>query len=150
MLAFLKYGMSAKKLALTLALGISFGIMPFMGVSTYLLIVLALIFRLNIPAIQLVNYAMYIIQLVLFVPFLKTGQFIFNGPELPFELSNVISMLETKFWATLNTIWEINLLGIIVWIMVAIPLTYAIYRASFVFFNKQQQNPEPELAYTKL
>jgi uncharacterized protein (DUF2062 family) len=49
--------MSAKKLSLTLTLGIVFGIMPFMGVTTYLLIVLAIILRLNIPALQLVNYA---------------------------------------------------------------------------------------------
>lgn len=139
LLGFLKQGMSPKKLALTLALGITFGIMPFMGVSTYLLIIIALIFKLNIAALQIVNYAVYVIQITLFVPFLKFGQFVFNGPKLPFDLSNVIGMLQTKFWVTLDAIWQVNALGLVVWAILIIPLGLAIYYASLPFFVKKQQ-----------
>ena len=146
MLTFLKKGMSAEKLSLTLALGICFGIMPFMGVTTYLLIPIALVLRLNIPAIQLVNYAVYFVQIVLFVPFLKIGQFLFHGPQLPFELTNIVSKFKNEFWNTLGAIWEVNLLGIVVWIIVSIPLAFLIYRLSLPFFARQQQKLELELA----
>jgi len=131
--------MSPEKLSLTLALGITFGIMPFMGVSTYLLVILALILKLNIAALQIVNYAVYIIQITLFVPFLKFGQLIFNGPKLPFDLSNVPAMLQTKFWATLDAIWQVNFLGLLVWAIIIVPLGFAIYYASLPFFIKKQQ-----------
>ena len=138
--------MSPHKLALTLAIGFIFGIIPFMGISTYLLILIAIVLRLNIAAIQLVNYAAYIIQITLFVPFLKSGQFIFNGPELPFELSNVLSMLQAHFWETIEAIWEINLLGIATWAIIAIPGGFGIYYLSRPFFTKQQQKLQLELA----
>ncbi len=145
LLAFLKQGMSPHKLSLTLALGLIFGVMPFLGISTSLLVLIAIILKLNIPAIQLVNYAAYVIQITLFVPFLKSGQFIFNGPELPFELSNVIGMLQTQFWGTLEAIWEINLLGVATWAIIAIPGGFGIYHFSRSFFTKQQQKLQLEL-----
>lgn len=138
--------MSPEKLALTLALGIIFGIMPFMGVTTYILALLAIILKLNIPAIQLVNYAMYILQITLFVPFLKSGQYVFGGPELPFELSNVISMLKNHFWSTLEALWQVNLLGVLMWVIVAIPVGIGIYYLSLPFFTKQQKKLVPQLA----
>lgn len=139
-------GMSAEKLALTLALGICFGIMPFMGVTTYLLALIAIVLRLNIPAIQLVNYAMYFLQITLFVPFLKSGQYVFGGPELPFELSNVITMLKTQFWSTLEALWQVNLLGVLMWIIVSVPAGIGIYYLSLPFFTKQQKRLVPQLA----
>jgi len=138
--------MSPHKLSLTLALGIIFGIIPFMGISTYLLLLIAIVFRLNIPAIQLVNYVAYVAQITLFVPFLKSGQLIFNGPELPFDLSNVIGMLQTQFWVTIEAIWEINLLGVATWAIIAIPGGFGIYYLSRSFFSKQQQKLQLELA----
>ncbi len=139
MLGFLSQGMSPHKLSLTLAFGIVFGIIPFMGVSTYLLIVIAIIFKLNIPAIQLVNYAAYIIQITLFVPFLKSGQYLFGGHELPFDISNVIGMLQNHFWKTIEAIWEINLLGLLFWVIIAIPIGLIIYYSSLKLFRKQQR-----------
>ena len=138
MLSFLNQGMSAKKLALTLTLGIIIGVMPLMGTSTYVLAALALIFKLNMPAIQLVNYAVYFFQIALYVPFLKLGQSVFHGPALPFDLSNLLSLFQTKFWDTFNAIWEINLLGLALWAIVAIPVSLAIYYISLAYFVKKQ------------
>ncbi len=146
LLGFLSQGMSPHKLALTLAFGIVFGIIPFFGISTYLLIVIAIIFKLNIPAIQLVNYAAYVIQITLFVPFLKSGQYLFGGHELPFDISNIIEMLQEHFWKTIEAIWEINLMGIAMWAIIAIPGGLGIYYLSRPFFVKQQLKLQPKLA----
>lgn len=131
--------MSPKKLALTLALGTTIGIIPLLGINTFLLIIVALLLKLNQPAAQIVNWAMYIFQLVLFVPFLKMGQYLFNGPKLPFELSNVVTLFETSFWDTFYAIWQINLLGLLFWLMVALPIGLLIYYSSLQFFMKQQR-----------
>ena len=138
MLAYLKQGMTAEKIALTLTLGLSVGIIPLMGFTTIVLALLALTFRLNIVAIQAVHYAISFIQIALFVPFLKLGQFIFQAPGLPFDMNNLLKMLQTHFVDTFLSIWQYYLMGIVPWIVVAIPLGLAIYYPSLAFFTRHK------------
>ena len=55
----LSQGVTPEKLALSLALGITLGIFPALGSTTALCAIAALVLRLNLPAIQIVNYFMY-------------------------------------------------------------------------------------------
>ena len=52
LLALLKQGMSPNRLALCVALGIVIGNIPILGVSTLICAAIALVFRLNLPAID--------------------------------------------------------------------------------------------------
>jgi uncharacterized protein (DUF2062 family) len=56
LLPYLNQGMSPEKLAFTLSLGICFGIIPVLGLNAILLAIMAFMFRLNLPAIQLINF----------------------------------------------------------------------------------------------
>jgi uncharacterized protein (DUF2062 family) len=146
LLSILRQGMSVEKMSLTLALGISFGIMPFLGVSTYLLALLAFIFRLNIPAIQFVNYAVYVVQVVLFVPFLKLGQWIFYPNESGLQYNNILSQYQSDFVGTLKTFWHLSLGAIIVWAIIAIPMGLGIYYFSQPYLTKKKLKLMPVLA----
>lgn len=80
LLQLLKQGSSPKKLAICIACGMVIGIMPILGLPTPLCVVAAFIFRLNQVIIQLANYLVYPIQLLLFYPFSLLGaHFIFTG-----------------------------------------------------------------------
>jgi len=120
LLSFLKQGISSEKLSLTLALGVSFGIMPFFGVSSAILTALALIFRLNIAAIQIVNYGVYVIQLVLFVPFLKLGQITFIGSKTALNFDKIFHLIKVNFWGSIVEIWQISLSGLLIWVIISI------------------------------
>src|SRR6185312_970638 len=61
----LRQGVTPDKIALSLAFGLGLGIFPVLGVSTVLCTVAAIAFRLNLPAIQLVNYLASPVQLLL-------------------------------------------------------------------------------------
>ena len=61
----LKKGMSRKRVSLCIALGITPGIFPVLGTTTVLCAAAAILLRLNLPLIQLVNYAVYPLQLIL-------------------------------------------------------------------------------------
>ena len=61
----LKEGMSLRKISLCIAVGIVLGIFPVLGTTTLLCTVAALALRLNLPAVQIVNYMVYPLQLVL-------------------------------------------------------------------------------------
>lgn len=69
----LRQGMSPRRLALTLALGFTIGCVPLVGAPTLVCAVLALLLGLNLPAIQVANYAAMPFQLALIAPFLKLG-----------------------------------------------------------------------------
>jgi hypothetical protein len=71
--AWLREGVSPQRLALTLALGFVLGCIPLVGVPTGLCMVLALVFRLNLPAIQAANYVAMPFQLALVVPLVRLG-----------------------------------------------------------------------------
>ncbi|MBN2519070.1 MAG: DUF2062 domain-containing protein [Bacteroidales bacterium] len=133
---FLKQGMSPQKLSLMLCLGLTFGVVPFIGVNTILLIILAIIFRLNIIAIQIVNYFVYPLQIILYIPFMKVGQFIFNGPEISFSSREFILMLKDNWFQTITDMWFNNFLGIIVWLILAIPTALGIYYFSLPVFKR--------------
>src|SRR5580658_7047125 len=80
----LKQGVTPEKIALTVALGISLGVIPMLGTTTMLCTLAAVSLRLNLPGILLINGVVYPLQLLLVVPFLRAGAWIFRveGPKL--------------------------------------------------------------------
>jgi uncharacterized protein (DUF2062 family) len=80
----LRQGISPRRLALTLALGFAIGCIPVVGVPTLTCAALALLLRLNLPAIQAANYVMTPLQLLLIVPFARLGEWLFDrGHDTP-------------------------------------------------------------------
>ena len=53
----------------------------------------ALIFELNLPAIQLVNWLIYPLQLVFFVPFIRMGERLFRAAPLQVSLTQILTMI---------------------------------------------------------
>jgi hypothetical protein len=70
---FLMQGISPRRLAFTLSVGFVLGCIPVVGVPTGLCVVVALLLRLNQPAIQAANYAAMPFQVALIVPFARLG-----------------------------------------------------------------------------
>jgi uncharacterized protein (DUF2062 family) len=72
-------GVSPQRLALTLALGFAIGCLPLLGITTALCALVAVALRLNLPAIQAANYAAMPLQIILVVPFLRMGRWMFSS-----------------------------------------------------------------------
>jgi uncharacterized protein (DUF2062 family) len=77
----LRMGMSPQRLALTLALGFAIGCLPVVGVPTAICAVLAMALKLNGPAIQAANYAAMPLQLLLMLPFVRLGGWMFRSGQ---------------------------------------------------------------------
>jgi uncharacterized protein (DUF2062 family) len=88
LLAQLRQGVSPRELALCLALGATIGLVPVLGVSTLLCALAALVLRLNMPAIQLVNYLLAPLQLILIIPLLRFGERLAGAPPFPVTLES--------------------------------------------------------------
>lgn len=76
--AWLKDESSMEKLAVSLALGAVLGVFPVVGVPTFLCGAVATVWRLNFPALQLMNYVVYPLQIALLWPFTRFGRALFG------------------------------------------------------------------------
>ena len=127
LLAFLKMGITPERLALCIALGIVLGIIPALGVATIFCILTALVFRLNLAAMQLVNFCIYPIQLALLVPFIRAGEWLFNVKPHKLSLNTIQTMLHADVWGTVLDLWITILRAVVVWLIVAPIVLLAIY-----------------------
>lgn len=123
----LKNGISQKRLAVSLSLGIIVGLIPFYGLTTLLVGLLAVALRLDFVIMQVVHYIVHPIQLALLIPFFKAGNFLFARSDIDFSVREYISYFKSDFWLAFADFWKLNLSAIVVWMVISIPLFYLLY-----------------------
>lgn len=124
----LRQGTTPEKIALSIAFGLVLGIIPAIGWTTLLCFLAAIMFRLNLPAVQLVNYFMYPVQLALLIPFIRAGELLFGGTRLPLSLSQILSMIKADVRHAIKVLWIATAHAVVVWALVAPLAIYLIYR----------------------
>ena len=82
----LTQGVTAEKITLSLALGMTISICPLLGLPTVLCTVAAFGLRLNLGLLQAVNYLGTAPQWALIIPFLRMGEYLFGAPHLPISI----------------------------------------------------------------
>lgn len=118
---FLRQGIAPEKLALCLALGFCLSCCPVFGITTTLCTVAALSLRLNLPAIQMANYAATPLQLLLLLPFIRLGEKIFRSERLPLSAREIAARFHQSLWGTLKALWTWEWHAIVAWALVALP-----------------------------
>ena len=140
MLAFLQQGISPEKMALALAIGITIGIVPLLGITTLLCTLIAFWLRLNMAFLQLVNYMVYPMQLLLYIPFLRIGAGFFSKEKFNYSLEDITNMLTNDPMGTIGKFFVVNLCGLLLWLIIApvvFGVSYFIGRVVFKSMAKQ-------------
>lgn len=115
----LRQGVTPEKLALSLALGVALGVFPVLGTTTALCALVAFIWRLNLPAIQIVNYFVYPAQIALLIPFFRLGEKMFGAPQLPLSVPQLLAMVHASFWAATRFLWTTIWHAALAWCLIA-------------------------------
>jgi uncharacterized protein (DUF2062 family) len=136
LLAFLTQGVSPQRLALCVAIGVVIGNIPILGVSTILCTLIALIFRLNLPAIQLVQAAMAPTQLLLIIPFVRLGEWLVRAPPQPVSIKATFALLAQGVWHTVEVLWDAILHASLAWALMAPLCIYLLYRLLTPLFER--------------
>jgi uncharacterized protein (DUF2062 family) len=131
----LKQGTTPRKLALTCALGAVVGIFPIMGTTTFLCFVLSVWLRLNLPIIQLVNYLVVGLQVLLIIPFMNAGIYLFNLPDFNYSKKQLIDLFQNNFWGLLKNSGATLAGGVGAWLFVAIPLFCLLFYSLLFLFS---------------
>jgi len=126
----LRQGLSPEKIALCLALGVVISTVPIsFGLGTALCTAAAVAFRLNLPAIQAANWASAPLQVLLFIPYMRAGEFLTRAKPLPLSIAQISAMFHADFWGSLTRLWGSILRATLGWAVIApleVLLIYAI------------------------
>jgi len=148
--AFLKQGMTPRDLALAVAIGLVLGTFPVIGATTLLCIAASIALRLNLPAMQSVNWVASPLQLILLIPFFDLGGVLFGGSHVAVSLGDLIGMMNTDLLGTIREFLFVTLRAVCAWILVApiaAALVYALVLPLFSRLHREfvrlRLEPEP-------
>jgi uncharacterized protein (DUF2062 family) len=136
LLALLAQGISPPRLALCVAIGVVIGNIPIIGVSTILCTFIALIFRLNLPAMQLVQAAMAPTQLFLAIPFVRAGEWILRVPPQSLSIKAVLDLIAHGVWHAAVVLRDAMLHGFLAWALAAPFVVYLVCRILTPLFEQ--------------
>lgn len=123
----LRQGITPEKLALSISLGITLGVTPVLGSTSLLCFLAAVLLRLNLPAIQLVNYLVYPLQFALLVPFLRLGGWLFGNETARMPLGEMLEMVRDDFWGAMVLFGPATLQAVAAWALIGAAASALLY-----------------------
>ena len=128
LLMLFRQGGTPEKIALCIVLGSVLSVFPAFGVATVLCTVAAVVFRVNLPAIQAVNWLLAGVHLLLLVPFLRVGEWLTRSQPLAFEAEQIRNAVDAGMLAFVTLLGASLVRAILGWGVTAVPLAFVMYR----------------------
>jgi uncharacterized protein (DUF2062 family) len=125
-LAALGAGMSPEGIARSVALGSVLGVFPILGCPTLLCSAAALKLRVNLPAIQIVNYLVYPLQIALLMPFIRLGEYLFHGHSQAHGIS-ISALLHANLGTAFLNLGATALHTVAAWFCICVPAGVLLY-----------------------
>lgn len=153
LLILLRQGMSPSRLALCVSIAIVVGNIPILGVSTIACTLMALVFRLNLPAMQLVQAAMAPTQVLLIIPFMRLGEWIVRAPPQAMTVKAGLALLSHGIWQAVVILRDAIFHAGLAWALVAPLSVFLLHRLLTPAFDRiasrlRGANPSPPIATT--
>ena len=143
LLLLLKQGLAPEALALSLALGATLGLFPVLGVTTALCVAAGFALRLNHPALQLANYAVYPLQIPLILVFVRLGESIVGATPMPVSVERLLVLFREDPLAFLARFGWTGLHGMLGWLTVAPLIGGALYVGLLLFLRYTARRVAP-------
>jgi len=142
-LAQLKQDITPQKISLTLALGMALGIFPILGATTLLCFLFGLWLKLNQPIIQVVNYLIYPLQLVLILVFVRIGEFMVRATPVSFSIPELFRKFHESPREFFRQFGMTGVHGIIGWLLVAPFVAAGLYFLFLPLMKKLARGHQP-------
>ena len=123
----LKQGMDPSRLSLALTSGAIIGVFPILGIATVVCGGVAAFFRLNHPAIQLANYVVFPMQLVLFFPFLTLEETVTGNSLDEISKTKLVETFNLGFLPAVEELTQYFMLASLGWTLALVPLFAILY-----------------------
>ncbi|MFN3405515.1 MAG: DUF2062 domain-containing protein [Cytophagaceae bacterium] len=139
LVGYLKMGLSDEKIALSIALGSVISVFPIIGTTTIICAGIALILRLNQGLIQLANYVVYPMQLILIIPFFKMGAGIFSDGNFNMPLEELVLLFKSDLFSAFKTLSLALLCAVGAWGLIAPFVAGVIYFLVLFVLRKRRK-----------
>jgi hypothetical protein len=133
--ALFKQGLTPIQLTQSILVSALISIIPILGVSTFLLTVLSIKRNLNLPIMIAISYILWPIQLLMIIPFINIGEFIFSIPQSNHSAQEIIASFQESFFGTLSRLSFELLCGFGGWLLTAVPFFTLVYLVSISIFK---------------
>jgi uncharacterized protein (DUF2062 family) len=141
LLCLLRGGVTPRRLAWSLALGLVIGINPSVGLTSVIVILIAWSFGLSQVASQIGVHAVAPIHLLLFIPFIELGVHLFHTGQLPMDRRQ-LEHLSHHPLRLFENIWQWEWHALIIWAIVAsiaMPLLAHYLRRALVLLMRRHR-----------
>jgi uncharacterized protein (DUF2062 family) len=125
----LRQGVTADKIALTLAIGLIFGLFPIFGTTTALCILAALWLKLNQPLMQLVNWFAAPLQLPGIYLFVRIGERLTHSAPVQFSIPGLVQQFRASPLQFLRLFGMTGLRAVLAWLLIAPVIAAVVYVA---------------------
>ena len=136
--ALFKQGLTAKELCESIIVSGLLSIIPILGVSTFMITTISVKRKLNLPIMIALSYLMWPVQILLIIPFIRVGEFIFSAPPNHHTVDEIISSFQSGFFKTLSQLSFELLCGLGGWFLTAVPASIGIYWVSLMFLKEKK------------
>jgi uncharacterized protein (DUF2062 family) len=126
-LAQLRQGISAEKIALTLAIGLVLGLFPIFGTTTALCVLAGLWLKLNQPIMQLVNWAAAPLQLPGIYLFVRIGERLTRATPVNFSITGLVQQFRDAPLQFMQQFGMTGLRAMLAWLLIAPAVALAVY-----------------------
>ena len=131
----LTQGLSPDRVALTAAVGFCIAVRPVIGATTALSFLAAWALKLNQPVIQTINWTSYPLQLLLILPFIRLGEWIFQAPRMAFSLEKLMAMGKADPLGTVALLGSTFGHAVVAWLLVSPLIVAGVYGATRPLFR---------------
>ena len=132
----LRQGLQPRQITLALAVGATIGVLPVIWGTSVICCLLAYGLRLNQAIVQLANYLVFPLQILLFIPYLQGGEKLFSTDLLPTNPESFLEQIQTSPWEFIQQFWQINLQAAAVWLITTPLLFLSLFFLSFVLVSR--------------
>jgi uncharacterized protein (DUF2062 family) len=125
-------GITPEGLALSLSLGVVGGLFPIIGLTVALCVILAFIFKVNPLIIQVANFVVMPLELILIPSMVNIGRFLlgrynYNSQLEPFNVNGAIHGLQNDFVATLISFGPDLAAAVFAWSLISPVIAFILY-----------------------
>lgn len=94
---------------------------------------------------QLVNYLVAPLQLLLIIPFIKIGTILFHLDPLRYNAEQLVTLFKENFFLLFKEAGLALLIGVGVWASFSVPLFFVLYYLFFLGFRRWLKPSQREL-----
>ncbi len=145
-LAQLRQGITPRKIALTIALGVALGLFPVLGTTTVLCLLTGVLLKLNQPAIQAASWLVWPLQVPGIYFFIRIGEWLTHAQPTAFSVRALLSAFNDSPLRFMQQFGLLGLRGVLPWALTPPPLALLLYLLTLPTLRRLVVVPESPAA----